>query len=69
MRNAPEEKVKRYCFRWKETMRVMGLGSAVHCCSCFIESEWSVGLNDFPFFELLNILLNRFLIFLIESIF
>ena len=28
-----------------------------------------VGLNDFPFFELLNILLNRFLIFLIESIF
>ena len=28
-----------------------------------------IGLNDFPFFELMNILLNWFLIFLIELIF
>ena len=33
------------------------------------DSPMILGLNDFPFFELMNILLNRFLISLIESIF
>ena len=32
-------------------------------------AETELALNDFPFFEILNILLNRFLIFLIESVF
>ena len=29
---------KPFCFRLKETMRVMGLGNAVHWCSWFVDS-------------------------------